>query len=213
MRSAKVALVAGLTLTALALAVTLAHAPAGVAGTNKPRGQEPEPLASTRRDASVCQPGETLPQGTTAIRLSLGASVGPRVRVRVSAGEHTITSGEAESAWTGWVVTVPVRPLARTVRNAGVCASFPVHNETVTVFGTRAPAVLAAHAGGRALSGRMSIEYLRPGTRSWASLASTVVRNMGFGRAHGGAWIVLLALALLATVTVLAARFVFTDLR
>ena len=131
----------------------------------------------------------------------------------MSVSGRTITGGEAESAWTGWVVAVPVRPLARTVRDAGVCASFAVHDETVEVFGTRAPAALAAHAGRRALPGRLSIEYLRPGARSWATLASTVVRNMGFGRAHGGAWIVLLALALLAAVVALSARLAFTGLR
>lgn len=213
MRSVKVALVAGLTLLAIAVGLVLRQAPMSVAGTNKIHDREGATIASTRHSASYCQADETLPSGTSATRISLAASIGPRVRVLVSSRGHPITGGEQESGWTGWVVTVPVKSVAHTVSGTTICVSFRPHDETVSLVGRRSPAAIAARDGQQPLAGRMSIEYLRPGTRSWASLASSVVRNMGFGRAWGGTWSVFLALALLAALAVLAMRFVLTDLR
>jgi hypothetical protein len=214
MRAARIALVAGLALLALGICLTLLHAPLTVAATNKPhRLVEEEQLSSTRSGAKYCQSGETLPRGTSAIRIELSASLGPQVSLQVSADGHTIARGEADSGWTGWVVTVPVEPLAYSVPDVTMCASFRVVHETLVLLGKRTPAAVAARDDGRPLPGRMSVEYLRPGTRSWASLATSVARNMGFGRAWAGTWIVFLVLALLAMIVVLASSFVLIELR
>jgi hypothetical protein len=213
MRSVKVALVAGLTLLAIAIGLTLLRSPMSVAGTNKAHHQEEEPIAITSQGAGYCQAGETLPRGTSTIRISLSASIGPRVRAIVSSGGRTLTSGEAESGWTGYVVAIPVRPLPNAVSGVEICASFRLAHETVVVLGKTTPATAAAREGRRALRGRMSVEYLRPGDRSWASLASSIFRNMGFGRADSGTGIVFIALALLVAVAALATRLVLTDLR
>ena len=79
--------------------------------------------------------------------------------------------------------------------------------------GKPTPAAIAARADGQPTRGRMWIEYLRPGTRSWASLTSSVVRDMGFGRAWSGSGIAFVVLALLAAVAVLASRLVLTEMR
>jgi hypothetical protein len=213
MRGARIALVAGLTLLAIAIGFTLLRSPLSVAATNKPRGEEEEVIASTRRGTSYCQAGETLPRGTSAIRVSLRAALGPRLRLVVSSGGHPITGGEQASGWTGWVVSAPVRPLPRTVSGVMICVSFQVQHETLVLFGKKTPAAIGAREGQRPLQGRMWIEYLRPGTRSWASLASSIVRNMGFGRADGGVGIVILALALLTAVAALASSLLFVELR
>jgi len=213
MRSVKIALVAAMALLGIAIGLTLLRSPANVAGTNKTSFQEPETIASTRHSTSYCQAGETLPRGTLAIRISLAASIGPSVSVSVSSGGHPITGGEQESAWTGWVVTVPVKPLAHAVYGATVCVSFHPHHETVALAGRRSPATVAAREGQRPLPGRMSIEYLRQGKRSWALLAPSIVRHMGYGRALAGTAIVFVALALLVTLAALATRLVVTDLR
>jgi len=63
------------------------------------------------------------------------------------------------------------------------------------------------------LGGRMWIEYLRPGDRSWASLIPSIVRAIGLGRADPGTWIALLALSLMATVAALASCVAFRELR
>jgi hypothetical protein len=212
MRGVRIVLVAGLTLVAIAIVLTLLQAPMSVAGTNKMPGKQEEPIASTEGSATYCQAGETLPHGSSALRIWLDAASGPRVSVVVSSGGHPITSGERGSDWIGGSVTIPVKPLSRTVSGVTVCVSFRLQDETVIAQGNAAPAAIAAHDGRKALGGRIWIEYLRPGTRSWASLAPEVMRHMGFGRAAAGTWIVYLALLLLAAVAALASRLVLREL-
>jgi hypothetical protein len=212
MRSVKIALVAVLTLLVLGVALALAHAPMSVARTNV-TAREEDRIAYTTKGATYCQASELLPHGTSAIRLSFLAFAGPRIRVVLSSGGRAITSGERGSGWTSRVVTVPVKPLAHTVSGVTVCASFRLRNVGVTVFGQAAPRAIAATNGEETLPGRMWIEYLRPGPRSWASLAPSIVTHMGFGRAASGTGIALLAIAVLATVAVLASRLVLKELR
>lgn len=213
MRDVKIALVAGLALLVIAVGLALLHSPMSVAGTNRTPSNSEVSIASTTRGASYCQAGETLPQRTSAIRISLGASIGPRVRVLVSSGGRPITSGEQGSAWTGAVVTIPVKPLPRTVSDVTVCVSFRLRHETLDLAGKPTPNTIAAHDGPRALAGRMWIQYLRPGTRSWASLVPSIMHHMGLGRATGGPGIVLLAFALFVAVAALASKLLVKELR
>jgi hypothetical protein len=208
---ARIALVAGLALLAVAVGLTLSRSPMSIARTNGTPLREYR-VAETAQGATYCQPHELLPSGTSAIRLSLSAFTGPRVRVVVSSGGSTVTSGTRGSGWTSMVVAVPVKPLPRAVSNATVCASFRTHHETVTVFGMRAPSALATRQGRRTLQGTMTIEYLRPGTRSWASMAPSIARRLGLGRASTGTWIVLLPLALLAVIAAAASKLLLKEL-
>jgi hypothetical protein len=211
MRSVRIALAAGLTLIVLAIGLVLVHSPASVAHTNGIPGEEHR-IAFTSHSATYCQAQELLPAGTSALRLSLSAFSGPRVRVVVSAAGHPLTSGEQESGWTSRVLTVPVRALPRAVPDATVCVSFSLHDEAVTAFGTPTSHTTAAHDGRRALAGRMWIEYLHPGRRSWASLAPGILNRMRFGRAGAGVLVVSLALVLLVAVAALASRLVLEEL-
>lgn len=201
MRSVRIALVAGLTLTAAAVVVVLSRSPPRVARTNFPAEHK---IAATPGSASACQSNEVLPAGTTALRLGLAAALGPKIRVAVLSGNELVTSGERGEGWAGGAVTVHVEPPPRTVSGATVCFSFKGENERVTLLGQRTPASEAATSGQRALPGRMRIEYLAPGRSSWWSLLSTVARHMGYGRAWGGAWIALLVLALGTATAMLA---------
>ncbi len=212
MRRVTVALVAGLTLLAITICLILAHAPMTVAGTNRPDGQPEEPIGSSHEYNSYCQTGETLPQGTSALRIWLDTIYGPRVAVAVSSQGRRLTSGGRGSGWVGGSVTVPVRPLPRPVSDATVCVSFRVRDETVVVQGNPTPAASATREYGQPLSGRMWIEYLHPGERSWASLLSSTARRMGLGRAAAGIWVVFLAVGLAASVILLAARLVVKEL-
>lgn len=201
MRSVRIALVAGLALTAAAVLVVLSRSPALVARTNFPAEHK---IGATAGSASACQSGELLPAGTTALRLGLAAALGPSVRVAVVSGEQVVTSGERGEGWAGGAVTVHVRPLPRAVKDASVCFAFRGEHERVTLLGERTPASDAATSGEQALPGRMRIEYLRPGRSSWWSLVAIVAKHMGFGRAWGGAWIALLVLALSTATATLA---------
>lgn len=212
MRPARIALFAGLALVAVAIGVTVLQAPMIVAGTNKSRGRVDQTIASTVSDASYCQAHEVLPRGTSAVRIWLDAAAGPRMSVAVSSAGRAITGGVRGSDWTGSSVTVPLKPLSRTVSDATVCASFRLRDETIVAQGYVTPAANAARDGRHALPGRIWIEYLRPGTRSWASMSLGIARRMGLGRAAAGRWIVLLAVALLATVVALASGLVVREL-
>ncbi len=209
MRGVRIALAAGLALTAIAIVLTLLGSPITVAASNKPPSQQEELVASTSRSASYCQAHELLPRATSAIRVWLAAAYGPRVRVTVRSAGRLIAGGESRSGWSGGSVTVPVKPLPRAVSGVTVCASFRLRDETVIVGGSKAS---PAREGRPASAGRMWIEYLRPGAVSWASLVPAVIRHMGFGRAAPGIWVVFLALALVAALAALAASAVLRDL-
>jgi hypothetical protein len=145
MRGVRIALVAGLALTALGLALTLSSAPAVVAPTRSvPIEGE---LEETQRGVSVCQGNETVPGGTTAIRLSLKAMLGPRIELKAFAGGRILTSGRSLAGWTSGAVTVPVRRVARTVTGAKVCLALAVRDETVMVLGGHTPTSSAAVTG------------------------------------------------------------------
>jgi hypothetical protein len=211
MRSVKVALAAGLALTALAVTVTLSQSPLGVAATNSVQGKEE--LETLHHGTTVCQRGERIPHGTTAIRLGIFAWLGPRVTLAAYVGNRVVTGGQRGSGWTGWVVTVPVRPLPHTLSDAKLC--FAIHlarDETVKIIGARQPDS-AHHPGGAPLGGRVTVEYMQPDKRSWWSLASLVARHMGFGHADSGPWSVFVVIALAAALAFAASRIVLRELR
>jgi len=211
MRSVRVALAAGLALLAIAIGLTLLQSPLSVAAGSRLAANETA-IWQTTRGATYCQSHESLPRGVSAIRIWLDAASGPRVSVVVSSRGRVLTSGSRPSIWIGGSVTVPVRPLPRPVSDVTVCVSFQLDDETIVVQGNITPASVAAYEGPVALHGRMAIEFLRPDTRSWASQALEVARRMGLGRAGAGTWIVLVALALLASVVVLASRVILREL-
>ncbi len=212
MRSARAALAAGLALTAIAAAIVLSQSPEVVAGTN---AIEPglNRLASVPGSGRACQTGETLPAGSSAIRLSLAASAGPRIHVTVLSGNGVVAHGESAPGWIGDVVTVPLTPVSRTVRRATVCVAFTGADELVSFLGAQTPARTAATNGTSVLPGRIAIEYLRRGSPSWWSLASGVARHMGLGRAWAGTWIVLLVAALMAASVAIASWLAVRDPR
>jgi hypothetical protein len=213
MRSVTIALAAGLALTCVAVGLVLLRSPMSLAGANNLKDAGGTFLTSTTHGASYCQAHETLPRDTSAIRLWLDAAAGPRLRVAVLHAGHRVTGGERGSDWIGGSVTVPVKPQPATVRDVTVCASFRLHDETVIVQGNQTSAALATRSDGKALPGKLWIQYLRPGGRSWASLAPTVMHNMTLGRAGGGTWVVYFALALLLAVAAIASGSVFRELR
>jgi hypothetical protein len=212
MRSVRAALALGGTLLVLALALTLHGSPVSVAGTNGIR--EGAEVASTDRTTSACQVGETLPAGTSAVRLTLAAEIGPAVTVTASAGGHAITGGARGGGWTGASVTVPVKPVPRAVSEAELCFTLRRPLEDVAIFGERQPGANALTGPrGERLPGRMGVEYLRPGSASWLSRLQAIARRMGFGHAWGGAWIVFVLVVAMAAVAGLLVWLLLKELR
>jgi hypothetical protein len=210
MRRVALALATGLAAIAAAVGVTLAKAPASVIAINFSQRQL---LGSVDSRLSACQVNETLPQGTTAIRLGLEAFTGPKVTLAAYASGHVIARAAHSAGWTGNVVTFPITRLRAAHAGAAICFAFYAQDETVDVRGEpTAPALAARNGVGAPLPGRVRVEYLRPG-RSWWSLAPSVARRLGLGHALSGAWDVVLALALMATLVVCASRLALRELR
>jgi hypothetical protein len=212
MRDARVVLIAAIGLLAIAIAAVLSGSPPTLTRTN---GIEPfgAPLAAVPGGGGACQAGELLPAHTSAIRLSLEASAGPRVAVRVLSGGAVVARGESASGWLAKVVTIPVAPLDHAVRDATVCFSFRGAYEQVSFLGVHTSGLSAARSGADVLPGRIAIEYLRPGSTAWWSLASSVARRMGLGRAWAGTWIVLLVGSLMVASIALASWLTIRESR
>lgn len=211
-RMVKIGLGTALALLVVGIGAALAHDPMSVARLNRAAITPESPIAQTHAGADYCQAQEVLPSGTTAIRVSLQASIGPRLALSVSSNGRVIASGAQGSAWTGAVVSVPVRPLAGTVSGVTVCVSFQAHDEVLTLYGKSVPGLPATYDGERRLPGSMRVEYLHAGTRSWASMLSSIVRLMGLGRAFEGDAIAYLVFALLAAIAILTSTLVAREM-
>lgn len=185
---------AGLATIAAVIALTLSRSPLVVTQTN---GVAPRMIFDTRGQASFCQEDQVLPQGTTAVRLSLSVNIGPSVTVRMMSGSHLITEGHLGPGWgVTSTATVPVKPVARTVRAITACVRLGPAVETVEIEGDTVEQPASPVQGPHTVD-EMRIEYMQPGGGSWWSRASTVARHMGWGHEPGGPWPVWVLIALM----------------
>jgi hypothetical protein len=196
MGSVRIALVLALALVAIALGVVLSGSP--------PILTRAAPLADFTKlsgaggPVRLCQGGEVLPRGTSAVRISLEALIGPPVALTASSGGHVLAAGRRGAGWSTGSVTIPVRPLAGSYSNVTVCAQLgQPRKQPVNVDGIPTSPAQAAHAGTQSAGGRMIVEYLRPSDTSWWSLVRSVARRMGLGHAIHGAWVALLVAAMM----------------
>ncbi len=213
--SVRATLAVGLVLVAVALAVTLTRSPPVVVGSDfTPLRQ---PFAESSVSTVGCQAGETLPPGTSAIRLSIYSFFGPRVTVAVLSGERgerVLTSGVRDAGWIGESPTVAVRPVRVGASGVRVCFALGRMAGLVSMDGSRAsPEKQVSSPSGSPFGGRMRIDYLEPGSSSWLSQARSVARRMGLGHWAAGAWIALLAAALMAGVLAAAMWLTVRELR
>lgn len=190
----RLALAVGLTALAIAIVAVMSRSPAVVSRTNA--APIVGPVVTISHDFETCQDDELLPAGTTAIRLSLEALLGPPVLVRVLHQGAVLASGSVGAGWSRQSVTIPVRPLRRAFADTSVCFTVAASDETVYAKGASDAA--APDAG---TEGRIRIEYLRPGRRSWWALAPSVARRMALGRAPSGIWVVFGVLSAMLVLT------------
>ena len=203
----KIVLATGLSLTAIAVFIALLHSPSTVALTN---GVQPSTLlVAATGDAGACQRGETLPARTSAIRLQIEATTGPRVSVEVLQDGRIVTQGTKGTAWYGSTVTIPVRSFDRTLTHTTVCLQLSALSGEVALYGATTKRTIAATANGRPLPGRLRIAYLRSAHQSWWSLAGSVIQHMGLGRPASGTWIVL-PIAALAAAAIAVGSWILT---
>ncbi len=208
MRSVRVAVAVSTIVIAGAIAVALSQTPLVVIGTNGGGISGNIDLAG---NASSCQQVASIPQGTSAIRLPVGAGVGPWIRLRVLAGGRVVTRGGLPAGWgLEAAAAIPVARLSHEARDALVCAALGPSPTPIVVEGTRRPGVTEPRTLGDV---DLRIEYLRPGAKSWWSLASLAAYRMGLGRALSGTWITFLAVSLMVAAGALTSRLALKELR
>jgi hypothetical protein len=199
-----------LTVTAICVGVALARTPLVVAGTDGT--PLPTEIGATSVPTTVCQPEETVPQDTVAIRVSLLSLLGPRLTLRASAGGVPVTSGELGYGWTGAVIAIPVTRVERTYRHVTICISMAKRQQLVNLRGFDTKFAPAVTEGNQVLPGRMRFEYLRHDSSSWLSLIRPTARRIGL-TIGGGGGIVLIPFLLLLTCAVLMSWRLVSDLR
>ncbi len=207
----RAALVAGVALIAVAFVWTLSRTPYVVARSNSAFTHKT--IAVTTTPAGACQGRETMPRGTTAIRLGLTAVVGAHVAVSVRSGSRLLAAGTRGAGWEGGSVTVPVRPVARATLPVTVCFSLSAMNGPVEMLGLRTHRSPAVGQEGKRLPGRLHIEYVRAGHESWWAMAAATARRLGLGRAASGSWNAVLVAVLAAALIALSSWLVVRELR
>ncbi len=206
-----IVLTIGLVLTALATAVAVSRSPLVLisAGSTQIEGG----LTGLKSGSVVCQSGEKLPAGTSAIRLPMGSPYGPSIKIEARSNGRLLTEGSRGGEWVG-PTAVAVRPVPHTTSaNVTVCVKLGTVTEGTSLSGGKAGHARPATLNGSPLPGRTRIEYLKPGPKSWASQASAIAKHMGLGNASGGSWIVFLLIALMVTIIALASTAILGDLR
>jgi hypothetical protein len=195
----------------VALALTLSHAAPRRAGTN---GIGPEtPFSAVGAGRRVCQGGELLPAGTTSIRLIVPSQQRPGPQLAIELRRHRAVIARTTGATggvTGFAVDAPIPRVARDLDGVTLCYTVgDAGGEVAVVGGYTPPGTGNVTIDGRSTGGSMPIEYMRPGSESWWSYASTVMRRIGLGRGDwGGAWMAWAAAALVLAALALAVRAV-----
>jgi hypothetical protein len=200
-----------LALIAAALAILLQSAPRR-AGTNLTSNTGY--VIPLQAGGQLCEPGELLPGDTGALRLSISSAAAPAppLDVTIGAGTRSLARGHLAAGWRPGLVTIPVSRIRETQQGATVCL-VNRGSHSISFGGSVPDADFYVVLGGKPLSGRMRIEYMRPGSESWFALLPTLTHRFSLAKAdlvrHWAAPAVLLLMLLavgLAVRTILRAE-------
>ena len=108
-------------------------------------------------------------------------------------------------------VTIHMKSFSRAVAGAQICTTVQPTGESLRFYGK--PKSSTSNSANPLQNADLQIQYLRPGPRSWWSLASSVTYHMGLGHAPSGPLGVVLVLALMSAVVVLTTRLTLKELR
>jgi hypothetical protein len=165
-----VLLAAGLAVLAVGIGIAGARRQQHLQGTNHVQSLLVSAIALPGQ--AVCQPGETVPAGTGAIRVRVGSDGLPGPQVDVSFGGQALR-GRLAAGWQGGDVVIALPKVAEDLRGVPVC--FSNHGPArLSLAGAAFPPASAARVGEAPQPGRVRVEYLRPGKESWWSLAPTL---------------------------------------
>jgi hypothetical protein len=159
----------------------------------------------------LCEPGELLPGDTGALKLdaSTDGLPGPRLSATLSGPRGPVSSGYLKAGWHPGAVSIPVSRVRDTVSGATVCLR-NLGDRRVTFAGSAPDSGFFIQLAGKPLSGRLRIEYMRPGRESWLQLLPTLAHRFSLAKSDlvrhwvAGATLLLMLLALVvATRTLL----------
>jgi hypothetical protein len=204
-------MVLGLVVITAALVGVLAQTPKRMIASNYVTVEEE--LGLFPENATVCQASERIPASTAALRISIVGHVGPAVAVTVSHAGHIVAKGQLAAGWESNSPTLSIHPPVAKPLQATICLTRAAVALPVELAGSEAPKALLATSNGKALRGRMRVEYLGTGDRSWLSLAKHVARRLGLGHATSGAWIALPLIALMTMAVALGAWLLMRETR
>ncbi|HEY2718305.1 MAG TPA: hypothetical protein VGI52_01645 [Solirubrobacteraceae bacterium] len=194
-----------LALIGAALAILLQSAPRR-AGTNLTA--DAGYVVPLQAGGQLCEPGELVPGDTGALRLSVssGAALGPPLDVTVGVGMHPIAVGHLAAGWHSGAVSIPVSRVRETQQGATICL-VNRGSHSVSFGGSVPDADFYVVLDGKPLSGRMRVEYMRPGSESWLTLLGTLTHRFSLAKAdvvrH---WAAPAVLVLMLLAVVLAGR-------
>jgi hypothetical protein len=131
--------------------------------------------------ATACQGGELLPAGTAALRIAVWQSTS---RVDVTLSRHGRMLDRVPTRVRAGSLRVPIALTARDLDDVRVCLAF--RSSALLLQGATVPDAQHVVLNGRPVESSMTIEYLRPGRRSWFQELGTVARRIGLGRGDWG---------------------------
>jgi len=190
-----------------AVAVALSHAAPRRAGTNGVHAEAV--LGGAMPGTRVCQGGELVPAGATAIRLTVPAQIaqGPSLQIELRRGQRVLAQTSAATHAADWEVVAPLPPFAHDVAGVTLCYTVGGGGQVAILGGFTPPGTGGATIDGTETGGSIGIEYLRPGRESWWSFLPTAATRIGTGRGDwGGAWMAWAAALLALAAAALAVR-------
>lgn len=156
----------------------------------------------------LCEPGELLPGDTGALKLDASANglPGPRLSASISSPGGPVSSGVLDAGWREGALSIPVSRVRNTVSDATVCLS-NLGSRPVAFGGSAPDSGFLIQLGGKPLSGRLRIEYMRPGRESWLELLPALAHRFSLAKSDlvrhwaAGAALVLMLLAVVLAAT------------
>jgi Predicted membrane protein (DUF2142) len=161
----------------------------------------------------VCQRAETIPAGTSAVRMTLGTygPPGPPLEMSIRADGRTVTRSRLEGGWRQGSVVIPLpRELPR-LMNPNVCWRSE-GDDRIAVAGAPVDPRVGARVDGEPIGAAARFEFTTSDERSWWSLLGTIPDRMGAvrvafpGSATMWIWLGLLAVVVAGVAAVLLWR-------
>jgi hypothetical protein len=162
----------------------------------------------------LCEGGELLPGDTGALKLDADTKglPGPGLAVSILRPNGVpVSTGMLKPGWRAGAVRIPVSRVADTLSGAIVCLrNFGAGQ--VTFGGSVPDSGFLIELAGKPLSGRLRIEYLRPGRESWLQVLPAIGHRFSLAKSdlvrH---WAAGAALVLVLLAVALAARTIVRE--